>query len=126
MAQHLPHFRVVTAVVNEVDVFFFQAGDQRGEIFLPGGNTVEEDDVGVSRFQPVLHRTRQPFAILLFVVNDGDALGLHRLKNVFCRRWPLGRVQPGSTHDVLITALGQLRIGRSRRDHQNTFVFIDI
>ncbi len=54
---------------------FFQAGDQRGEIFLPGGNTVEEDDVGVSRFQPVLHRTRQPFAILLFVVNDGDALG---------------------------------------------------
>ncbi len=74
LAQHSAHFRVVTAVVNEVDVFFFQAGDQRGEIF-PGGNTVEEDDVGVSRFQPVLDRTRQPFAILLFVVNDGDALG---------------------------------------------------
>lgn len=75
-------------------MFSFQAGDQRGEIFLSSGNAVEEDDVGVSRFQPVLHRTCQSFAILLFVVNDGDALGLHRLKNVFCRRWPLEESSP--------------------------------
>ncbi len=101
---------------------FFRRAISAGEIFLPGGNTVEEDDVGVSRFSPLGHRTRQPFAILLFVVNDGDALGLHRLKNVFCRRWPLGRVQPGSTHNVLITALGQLRVGAASGYYQNTFV----
>lgn len=55
LVQYLFYFWVVIVVVNEVDVFFFQVGDQCGEIFFFGGNIVEEDDVGVSCFQFVLY-----------------------------------------------------------------------
>ncbi len=103
-----------------------QTGDQRGEIFLTRGNPVEEDNICATFFQPVLNRTRQAFAVLLFVMNNGNALRFNRLEDVFRRGWPLGGVQTGGTHNVLVAALGQLRVGGTGGNHQNTFVFVDI
>ncbi len=83
LAQHLAHFRVVTAVVNEVDILFLQTGDQRGEVFLTGGNAVEEDDVCAAFFQAVLNGARQAFAVLLLVMNDGNTLWLNRVSRMY-------------------------------------------
>ena len=89
----MAHFRVITTVVNEVDILFLQTGDQRREIFLTRGNPVEEDNICAAFFQPVLNGTRQAFAVLLFVMNNGNALRFNRLEDVFRRGWPLGRVR---------------------------------
>ncbi len=126
LAQHLPHFRVVAAVIHKVDILFLQASNQGGEIFFTGGNTIKKDNIGIALLQAILHGARQSFAVLLFIVNDSDALRFHRFQDVFRGRWPLGGVQSGGTHNVLIAALGQLRVSRPRGNHQNTFIFIDI
>ena len=59
-------------------------------------------------------------------MNDGNALRLHFFNDVLRRGWALVRVQPGGTQGQLVTACGQLRCGRSRGDHQDTFVFVDV
>ena len=126
LTQDLPHFRVVAAVVNEIDVFFLQTRDQGREVFLTGGDTVKEHHVGVRFFQVILHRTGQAFAVLLFVMNNRDALRLHFFHDVFRGGWPLIGVQTGGTQDQLIAARGELWRRRGRCDHQNAFVFVDV
>ena len=59
-------------------------------------------------------------------MNDGDTLRLNGFEDVFGGGWPLRGVQTGGTHDVLVAALGQFRVGGTRGDHQNAFVFVDI
>lgn len=59
-------------------------------------------------------------------MNDGDTLRFHFLDDIFRRGRPLRGVEAGGTHDVLVSALGQLRVGRSRGDHQDAFILIDI
>ena len=103
-----------------------QAGNQRGEVFLTGGNAVEEDDVRAAFFQAVLHGARQAFAVLLFVMNNGNALWLNGLEDVFGGGGALRGVQTGGTHNVLVAALGQFRVRCAWGDHQYAFVFVDI
>ncbi len=103
-----------------------QTRQQRREIFLARSDAVKEDHVRAAFFQAILHRTGQPFAVLLLIVNDGDTLRLDAVDDVLRRRWSLRGVQTGGTHDVLIAALGQLRVSGAWRNHQDAFVFIDI
>ena len=103
-----------------------QTGDQRGEVFFTGGNAVEEDDVRTAFFQAVLHGARQAFAVLLFIMNDGNTRWLNGVEDVFGGGGALRGVQTGGTHNVLVAALGQLRVSCARGDHQNAFVFVNI
>ena len=117
---------MIAAVVDEIDILFLQARHQGGEIFLTGGDPVEEDHVCPAFFQAILHRTGQTFAVLLFVMYHCDTLRLHFAENVFRRGWPLIGVQTGGAQDQLIAARRQFRSSRCRGNHQNAFVFIDI
>ena len=117
---------MVATVVNEIDILFLQARHQGGEIFLTGGDAVEEDHVRPAFFQAILHRTGQTFTVLLFIMYHSDTLRLHFVENVFRCGGSLIGVQAGGAQDQLIAARGQLRSSRGRRDHQNAFVFIDV
>ena len=103
-----------------------QTSNQRGEVFLTGSDAVEEDDVRATFFQAVLNGTRQAFAVLLLVMNDGNALWLYGFEDKFGGGGSLGRIETGGTHNVLIAALGQFWVSGAGGDHQNTFVFVDI
>ena len=88
---------MVTTVVNEIDILFLQTRHQSREIFLASGDPIEEHHVSVGFLEVVLHGTRQAFTILLFVVNDRNALRLHFFNDIFGSSRALIGIQTGGT-----------------------------
>ena len=117
---------MVAAVVDEIDILFLQTRYQGREVFLTGGDTVKEHHVSAALLQVILYRAGQALAILLFVVDNRDALRLHFFQDIFCSGWPLIGVQTGGAQNQMIAASRQLRRGGGRGNHQHAFIFIDI
>jgi hypothetical protein len=88
LTQHLPHFRVVAAVVNEVDIFFFRRASSAEKSFSPAVMPSKKTIFALPSFR-LLDGARQTFAVLLFVMNDGDTLRLHFFEDVFGGGRPL-------------------------------------
>ncbi len=86
-----PHFRVV-AVIHKVDILF--ASEQSGRSASPAVIPHQKDNIGIALVSGHPARSaRQSFAVLLFIVNDSDALRFHRFRQMYFRgRWPPGGV----------------------------------
>src|SRR5690606_30549763 len=125
LAQDQAQLRVVTAVVNEVDVGLFDFGDQRGEVFVTGGNAFEHGHFNAGVFQCVTNCSGDTFTVLLLVVHDRNTLGL-LAGDVVASDRTLHAVQADGAEHQFVAALGDLRAGGRRSNHQNTFVFIDV
>ena len=129
LAQDEPRLGMITAEINEFGAERLQLAHQRAIILLAGIDAVEEDFLGAARIEPGLDRGREPLTISRFVMQDDDLLALVFLRDPRPDEFALRVVTPVKTHDrrpfVLGRLIGEKRVARGGRHHENVVLGID-
>ena len=74
LSQNQPQLRVVTAVVNEINIVALEFGDQCREVLVARSNTFKHLGFDAIGSQQILDGCGKAFTVLLFVVNNGQPL----------------------------------------------------
>ncbi len=111
---------MVTAEIDDIDIFRLQAGRQRAEILFAWCQRVIENFGNATGIQRGLEGIRQTLTVSALVMNDGDLLVLKLGKNVFRRNFGLLVVPTASAENIGKATVRQARRGRRGGDHQDT------
>ena len=126
LTQQQAQLWVIAAVVDEVDILLLELGDHRGEVLVASVDALEQANLDAFLLQGFLDRGRDPFAVLLLVVDDGNIFRLDGIGDEVTGGRALQAVQTDGAEDQLVATRGDVRAGRRCGNHQNAFVFIDI
>ncbi|MNQ57975.1 hypothetical protein D3C85_721620 [compost metagenome] len=127
LAQQQAHFRVVAAVVHEVDALGLELGDDGRVVAVAGVDAFEDRDGHAALFEVVLDRRGDALAVRLLVVQHGDLLRLDLFQDELGGgRALLVVAADGAEDELVILAVGQRRRRGRRRDHDDAFVVVDV
>ena len=118
---------MVAAEIGDVDVGGLQLGDERAIVLLAGREGLVHDLLQAGRIHRLLGLVGEAFAVGGLVVQDRDVLALELRRQILAGDAALLVVAAADAEHVGAGALvGQLRIGRGRRDLDDAFVRVDL
>src|SRR5262249_7896172 len=101
-------------------------GHQRGKILFAGVDAFIENFLYPTFIDRFLGFVGEAFAVGRLVVNDRDFLALEMFRDVFAGNLSLLIVAAANAEDVPQLAFGHGRIGRGRRNLQDTILLIGL
>ncbi|MNT32690.1 hypothetical protein D3C72_1685860 [compost metagenome] len=110
---------MITAEVDDIDVFGLQAGDDGAEILVARIETFVDDFGDAACVDRALEAVGEALAVGGLVVEDGDALVLEVLDDIGSGDLGLLVVTAAGAQHVPEAAGGQVRRGCRRRHHQD-------
>ncbi|QTK80831.1 hypothetical protein AT6N2_C3366 [Agrobacterium tumefaciens] len=126
LARQKTRFRVVTAKIDDIDIFRLQTSRQCAEILFTGCQGIIENLGDTAGIQRCFKGIRQTLAIGALVMNDRDLLVLEIGENVFRCNLGLLVVTTAGAEDIRQAAVGQARRSCRRRHHQHTVFGKDV
>ena len=116
---------VIAAEIDQIDAGVLHLGDQRGEVLVARGDRLVHGLLDAARVQLLLELVGEALAVGRLVVDDRDLAADVVVDHVVAGEGALLVVATAHPEDVFEALLGQLRIGRGRRDLQDAFLVVD-